>query len=80
MTARWVPVSKRSSFLARSYMGSTFALILTIPLSRAVTAAMSWEAAFYVVGGTTSVWFLAWTVLVYDAPEEHPRIGRREER
>ncbi len=78
MTARWVPPDERSSFIARSYFGSTFGLIITFPLCGYVAREVSWDAAFYVVGAITAVWYIAWLLLVYDSPEEHPRISQEE--
>ena len=32
MTTRWIPVKERNSFIARSYFGSVFGLVITFPL------------------------------------------------
>jgi len=37
-----------------------------------------WPAVFYVMGGVSILWFVLWTVLMYDSPEEDPRISKEE--
>ncbi len=78
MTARWVPSEERNSFVARSYFGSTFGLIITYPLCGYFASTLGWESAFYAVGLITLAWYLAWLFLVYDTPEKHPRISPQE--
>ena len=78
MTARWIPPCNRNAFIARSYFGSTFGVIFTFPLCGALVPAYGWECAFYVIGGITAVWFIAWCIFVYDTPDTHPRISPKE--
>ncbi len=78
LTARWVPVDRRGSFIARSYFGSTFGLILTYPLCGWLADWFSWDAAFYVTGAATCIWFATWLTFVYDSPREHPSISPEE--
>ena len=78
MTARWIPLEERSSFIARSFFGTTFGLVFTFPMCGALVALSGWESAFYVIGCITIVWFGFWWCLVYDGPELHPRISKSE--
>ena len=78
MTARWIPPFSRNSFIARSYFGSTFGVIFTFPLCGTLVPSYGWECPFYVIGGITLVWFIAWCVFVYDTPDKHPRISKEE--
>ena len=78
MTARWIPVKERNSFIARSYFGSVFGLIISYPLCGLIIDGLGWEAAFYVIGSITVVWFIFWQLLVFDSPERHPRISESE--
>ena len=74
MTRRWVEPNNRSSFIARTYFGSVFGVIITYPLCGLITDKYGWEAAFYVIGGITMLWFLTFAALVYDSPDKHPFI------
>lgn len=38
----------------------------------------NWESVFYVTGFIGLVWFVAWWLIVFDTPEEHPRISEKE--
>ena len=78
MTARWIPPCSRNAFIARSYFGSTFGVIFTFPLCGALVPLFGWESAFYVIGGITAVWFIAWCIFVFDTPDTHPRISTEE--
>lgn len=37
-----------------------------------------WRTVFYVFGGFGVLWFLAWTLLCYNSPHEHPFITEQE--
>lgn len=78
MTARWIPPCNRNAFIARSYFGSTFGVIFTFPLCGGLVPSYGWECPFYVIGGITAVWFIAWCIFVYDTPDTHPRISPKE--
>ena len=78
MTSRWVEPYKRSSFIAKSCLGTVFGLVITFPLCGALSQAYGWESAFYVNGIITIVWFVFWCFLVFDSPGKHPRIDPEE--
>ena len=78
MTARWVPVEERNSFIARSYFGSVFGMIITLPMCGAIVKVWGWEVAFYVIAVINTIWFICWWLLVFDTPEQHPRISEHE--
>ena len=37
-----------------------------------------WECSFYVWGSCGIIWFIFWTKLVYETPDDHPRISKEE--
>ncbi|TRY78724.1 hypothetical protein TCAL_12736 [Tigriopus californicus] len=78
MTARWVPVERRSRFISRSYFGSTFGLIITFPMCAYIVSWWNWEGAFYAISFITGIWFVFWWILVFDSPQDHPRISSDE--
>ena len=78
LTARWIPPSKRNTFIAGSYFGSVFSKLITYPMCGALAEAYGWESAFYVIGAITAVWFILWCIFVYDTPDMHPRISDEE--
>jgi len=78
ITARWVPRVERSSFIAQSYFGSTFGLIITFPMCGLIIDSYGWAVCYYVIFGITAVWSVFWFTLVYTTPSQHPRITKEE--
>ena len=78
LTARWIPPSNRNTFIAGSYFGSVFGVMITYPMCGALADAYGWESAYYVIGGITTTWFIFWCIFVYDSPDSHPRITKEE--
>lgn len=39
---------------------------------------VGWESVFYVFGSLGVLWFLVWSLLVFDGPDVHPRISYDE--
>ena len=78
MVARWVPLPERGRFISRCFLGTNFGTMITFPLCGVIVANMGWEAAFYVIGAISMVWFVFWMLLVFDGPECHPRIEPEE--
>ncbi|XP_043238701.1 putative inorganic phosphate cotransporter [Amphibalanus amphitrite] len=81
LLARWVPPNERSRISTFVYVGKQLGTAVTI-LSAGPLAgwrwAGGWQAIFYVTGSVTLVWSVAWTLLVYETPADHPRISFRE--
>jgi ACS family sodium-dependent inorganic phosphate cotransporter len=52
--------------------------VVAMPLCGLVLNGWGWEAVFYVSGALALVWCVAWWLLVFDTPDQHPRISREE--
>ena len=37
-----------------------------------------WPAIFYILGVAGCIWFVMWTVLFHETPQQHPNITRKE--
>ncbi|XP_076386630.1 na[+]-dependent inorganic phosphate cotransporter isoform X1 [Megachile rotundata] len=77
MTAKWIPPNERSRFVS-SYLGSSVGAAITYPLCAAVSSTFGWPAAFYVTSFFGLIWYGFWLCLVYDSPQQHPRITDEE--
>lgn len=77
MTAKWIPPNERSKFVT-SYLGSSVGAALTYPICGFIIDRWGWELVFYVCGVLGTIWFVAWWMLAYDTPAEHPRISQSE--
>ncbi|XP_060519538.1 sialin-like isoform X2 [Cylas formicarius] len=77
LTARWIPPNERSKFVT-AYLGSSVGTALTYPVCGFIIDRWGWEYVFYVSSFFGTVWFVAWWMLVYDSPGQHPRISKNE--
>ncbi|KAK9296824.1 hypothetical protein QLX08_009237 [Tetragonisca angustula] len=79
MTARWIPPAERSKFVS-NMMASSLGAAITMPVCGFLIAYLGWESVFYVTGTIGLAWSVAWFLLVFDSPGEHPRITIEERR
>lgn len=77
LTAQWIPPNERSKFVT-AYMGSSVGAALTFPLCGVVVQTLGWPAVFYGCALLTALWLVAWWMLVFDTPAQHPRIAPEE--
>ena len=63
-------------FLLASSLGAA----ITMPICGYLIASLGWQSVFYVTGGIGFVWSVAWFLLVFDSPAQHPRISDSERR
>ncbi|XP_077281828.1 na[+]-dependent inorganic phosphate cotransporter isoform X1 [Temnothorax americanus] len=77
MTAKWIPQTERSRFVS-AYLGSSVGAAITYPLCAAVTDSFGWGASFHVTSLLGIIWYCFWHFLVYDSPQQHPRISKDE--
>jgi len=78
LLAKWAPPLQRSSMSAFIYAGSQVGTIIGLPLSGFLIETLGWEAMFYIEGPLAVIFLLMWMTLVYDSPDQHPRISAKE--
>lgn len=80
MVARWAPPNERTKMVSFMMSGLQLGSILGTALSGVLIkhSSIGWPIAFYVFGGLGVLWLLAYVVLVYDDPDEHPFISQEE--
>lgn len=66
------------NFLLFTFKGSSFGTAVTYVMCGYLIAMFGWESVYYVTGGMGFVWYVAWMLLVYDTPAEHPTISVKE--
>lgn len=77
MTAKWIPPTERSKFVS-NMMASSLGAAITMPICGFLIASIGWESVFYVTGVIGVLWSVAWFLLVFDTPADHPRISDEE--
>ncbi|KAK2713985.1 hypothetical protein QYM36_009765 [Artemia franciscana] len=78
LLAKWAPPEERSTLSAIIYAGSQPGTVLSLILSGLIVDSLGWEAVFYIEGCVGFVWAALWLMLVYDSPDQHPRISEKE--
>lgn len=56
------------------FFGSAFSYIF----NGFIMHSMNWRYVFHITGILTTLWSLIWYFIIYDNPEEHPRISQNE--
>ncbi|XP_074641328.1 LOW QUALITY PROTEIN: uncharacterized protein LOC141899073 [Tubulanus polymorphus] len=78
--AAWAPPLERSRLTTISFAGTQFGTIVSQMVSGVLCAYLGWPSIFYIFGGLSCVWCVCWFIIVYDSPEEHPRISPAEKK
>ncbi|XP_076803038.1 sialin-like isoform X2 [Clavelina lepadiformis] len=73
----WSPPKEKSTLSSAAMSGSSFGACVTLPIG-IVAELLGWEAVFYVTGGYVLLWTFVWFVLIYNRPNDHPRISKEE--
>lgn len=77
LISRWAPPDEKGKFVA-ALMGGTFGTVLTWSLVGVLIENTGWEYGFYVPAVITGIMTVVWYGLVYDTPEVHPRVSKKE--
>lgn len=78
LLSTWAPPKERSTLSTIIYAGSQAGTVVGYPLASALITSLGWESVFYVQGGLTLVWCLAWFLVVADSPRVDTRITDAE--
>ncbi|MBA3485301.1 MAG: MFS transporter [Pirellulales bacterium] len=75
--SEWFPRRERAFATGIFNSGSNVGVIVAPILIPWLTTSFGWPYAFYVTGALGFVWLIFW-LLVYEAPERHPRVTPEE--
>ena len=59
-------------------LGSSFGIIIGQSLTGLIIAQIGWRAMFYIMGSFGCVWFIVYSLVIYDKPTNHPFISDDE--
>ena len=74
----WAPPLERSQLNGIYWSGASIGTLLIFTLAGYLADSLGWEAVFYVTGASSLAWVVAWFLLVWDTPAQHPHISREE--
>lgn len=77
MAAKWIPPMERSKFIA-NMMASSLGAAITMPVCGFLIYNLGWPSVFYITGVIGLLWSIAWFLVVFDSPADHPRITTEE--
>lgn len=77
MLANWIPIQERTRLCAFVYAGAQFGTIVSMPVS-GLLASLDWTYVFYVSGVVSTVWSVAFLVLVDEDPSSDRWISEAE--
>ena len=69
---------KLQHILKSFILGAEAGTVLCLTISGILADSHGWECTFYVWGAFGMVWCLLWTLLIYENPDDHPRISEDE--
>ncbi|CAL4162241.1 unnamed protein product [Meganyctiphanes norvegica] len=78
LISRWIPPLERPRFISFVYISNCVGVVITLPLCGVIIDAVGWEWAFYAPGIVSVMWVVMWALLMYDTPQQHPRISQAE--
>lgn len=82
MLAQWTPPEERSKIGSLVFAGAQLGTVVTSSLSGLILhySPLGWPAVFYLFGAIGVLWFIVWTLICYNNPDEHPFISDREKK
>ncbi|RWS25607.1 Sialin-like protein [Leptotrombidium deliense] len=81
MIARWFPKFERGLMATIIYSGAQIGTVVTMGLAGQLIDANlfgGWPSVFYVLGVLGVIWYILWTYLVFETPQEHSFISKGE--
>ncbi|XP_035223109.1 sialin-like isoform X3 [Stegodyphus dumicola] len=79
--SNWAPKLERSRISTFIHTGAQMGNVISMPVSGWLSSSDllgGWPSVFYVFGTLGCLWFLLWSILVYETPKNHPSISSRE--
>jgi ACS family sodium-dependent inorganic phosphate cotransporter len=77
MAIKWVSPTDMSKFLSHM-TASSLGVAVTLPMCGYLINYWGWPSVFYVTATIALTWTICWFYLIYDSPEQHPRISENE--
>ncbi|XP_064482404.1 sialin-like isoform X2 [Ornithodoros turicata] len=81
LLSHWCPRHERSRMISFNVVGTSLGTVITLPLTGQLCSNPifgGWPTVFYLFGSLGCLWSLAWALFVYECPELHPRISKKE--
>lgn len=74
----WAPPLERTKLNGISVSGASAGTCIIFSLAGGFIEWLGWDSIFYLTGALSVLWCISWFYLVYDTPDQHPRISAEE--
>ena len=79
LLSQWIPLEERSRTGSFVYAGQMLGIVYANIVSGLILKyTTDWTIVFYLIGGTSAIWYFFWLLLCYNNPREHPFISQTE--
>jgi len=78
LIASWSPPQERSVISSINFSGASLGTVMSMMSSGVINELCGWEWIFYIQGGLSVLWCVAWVALVTDTPDKHMFISKEE--
>lgn len=79
LLSQWIPPDEKSRISSFVYAGQLLGTIYANSVSGIILQhSDDWSSVFYLIGGTSAIWYFLWLALCYNNPREHPFISKFE--
>ncbi|KAJ4436796.1 hypothetical protein ANN_16928, partial [Periplaneta americana] len=75
---KWIPPEERPHISGLVFSAIHIGSVLAMSVTGLLVDASGWPTVFYFFGAVAIAWFIPWMIIVYETPEEHPRISYEE--
>ena len=76
--ANWAPPLERSKLATLAFSGSFVGTVFAMPVCGIMAERFGWASIFYVFGGMGLFWYVCWSIIVKDRPQDDPYISESE--
>ncbi|GIY70551.1 sialin [Caerostris darwini] len=81
LIVKWMPIMERNSHYAIIYNGIPLGIVFSFAVDYFIAEndyLGGWTSLFYIEAAITVIWFLFWSILIFEAPEDHKFLSETE--
>ncbi|GIX89358.1 sialin [Caerostris extrusa] len=81
LIVKWMPLLERNSHYSIIYNGIPLGIVFSFAVDYFITENDyfgGWTSLFYIEAAISVVWFLFWSILIFEAPEDHKFLSETE--
>ncbi|XP_015588670.1 putative inorganic phosphate cotransporter isoform X2 [Cephus cinctus] len=80
LLSKWTPPQERSVIGSLVFAGAQLGTVFATTTTGFIIHYFSWPPVFYVFGSIAILWFIIFTIICYNNPNEHPFVSEREKK